>query len=230
MTMAREGPVVTLDGPAGAGKSSTAKEVATRLQFCHLDSGALYRALTFALLESGVDETAWAELSATDLRALDVMVTPTAAGFDIVVGGRVLTDELRTQEVTSRVAHLASLPASRASLLTLQRAAGRYGRLVADGRDMGTVVFPDAEIKVYLVADLEQRARRRLLDAGVLDPTEEDVATQSGTIAARDRRDSEREFSPLKKPDDAHVLDTTELSFADQVAAIVRLVEQLTPN
>jgi CMP/dCMP kinase len=228
MTSPREGPIVTLDGPAGAGKSSTAKEVARRLDFRHLDSGALYRALTFALLDAGVPEASWEGLSESDLRALDIMVTPTEAGFEVVGGGRVLTDELRTAEVTSRVAHLASLPASRASLLKLQRAAGTRGRLVADGRDMGTVVFPEAEVKIFLVADLEERARRRLKDEGLSEPSVAHVVSQSEAIAERDRRDSEREISPLKQPETAHVIDTTKLSFAEQVDKIVGLVEELT--
>jgi len=224
----KQGPIVTLDGPAGAGKSSTAKEVAKRLDFLHLDSGALYRALTFALLDDGVPEATWGGLSESDLRALDIIVIPTEAGFDVVGGGRVLTDELRTTEVTSRVAHLASLPASRASLLALQRVAGTRGRLVADGRDMGTVVFPEAEVKIFLVADLEERARRRLKDEGLAEPSIVQVVSQAEAIAERDRRDSERAISPLKQPEAAHVIDTTKLSFAEQVDRIVELVEELT--
>jgi CMP/dCMP kinase len=220
--------VVTLDGPAGSGKSTTAKAVATRIGFRHLDSGALYRALTFALLESGIAEAEWSDLSEDDLGALGVSVSPTQTGYDVIVMDRVVSDELRTPEVTSRVSRLAGFPASRACLLSLQRVAGEHGRLVADGRDMGTVVFPDAEVKVYLVADLTERARRRLLDEGVVDPTEDDLAARSRAIADRDRHDSERELSPLRRPDDAHLIDTTRLSFADQVDVIVTLVERLT--
>ena len=127
--------------------------------------------------------------------------------------------------MTSKVAYLASLPAARACLLNLQRAAGAQGRLVADGRDMGSVVFPHADVKVYLVADLEERARRRLKDEGAEDPSEEEVESHAELIAERDRHDSERKHSPLRKPEDAHLLDTTRLSFQDQVKAIVALVE-----
>jgi cytidylate kinase len=219
--------VVTLDGPAGSGKSTTARAVARRLGFRHLDSGALYRALTLALLESGVPERNWDDLDEDAMRALDVRVSPTDVGFDVVVGGRVVRDELRTPEVTSRVAHLASLAPSRSSLLALQRSAGEHGDLVADGRDMGTVVFPDAEVKVYLVADLEERARRRLRDEGVSEPTADEVERQSEAIAGRDQADSERANSPLRKPDDAHLIDTTRLTFDQQVGAIVALVEAI---
>jgi cytidylate kinase len=222
---AANGPIVTLDGPAGSGKSSTAKAVARRLGFRHLDSGGLYRGLTLALLESGVAEDEWKMLGEAHMRALDVGIS--AVGNDMVVhlGGRPVSDELRAPAVTARVSGLARLPAARACLLTLQRAAGEQGRLVADGRDMGTVVFPDAEVKVYLVADLDARARRRLREGGVTQPTEEDVRAQSREIAERDRRDSERELSPLRMPEDAHLIDTTRLTFEEQVEAIVTLVE-----
>ena len=179
------GPIVTLDGPAGSGKSTTAKAVAARLGFRHLDSGALYRALTLALLESDVPEHEWDDMSEESMRALDVHVRALEDGFEVVVGGRSVSEELRSTEVTSRVAHLASLAASRATLLSLQRSAGTHGRLGADGRDMGTVVFPEAEVKTYLVADLTERARRRLRDEGVHEPTDDDVERQSTAMAAR---------------------------------------------
>lgn len=220
-------PVVTLDGPAGSGKSTTAQEVARRLGYRHLDSGALYRALTLALLESGIPQEEWADLDEEAMRALDVSVAADGTDFAVIVGGRRVESELRTEEVTSWVAHLASLPASRACLMTLQRAAGAQGRLVADGRDMGSVVFPDADVKVYLVADLAERARRRLKDGGVAEPTSEEVGAQSSVIAGRDRQDSEREISPLRKPEDAHLIDTTRLDFEAQVRAIIDLVRGL---
>lgn len=221
-----QGPIVTLDGPAGSGKSTTARAVARRLGFRHLDSGALYRALTLALLESGVPADEWCELDEHAMRALDVTVTPRDTELEVSVRGRVVRDELRGEAVTSKVAYLASLPAARACLLNLQRAAGAQGRLVADGRDMGSVVFPHADVKVYLVADLNERARRRLKDGGVHEPSEDDVAVQSDVIAERDRHDSEREHSPLRKPEDAELLDTTRLSFEEQVDRIIELVDE----
>lgn len=218
-------PIVTLDGPAGSGKSTTAKAVARRLGYRHLDSGALYRALTFALLQDRVPEDDWADLDEDAMRSLDVSVAQEGQDFTVLVEGRPVREELRSPEVTTKVARLASLPASRASLLTLQRQAGARGRLVADGRDMGSVVFPEAEVKVYLVAELGERARRRLLESGTTEPTEEEVEAQIDLIAERDRHDSEREISPLRKPEDAHLIDTTRLSFDQQVEAIVSLVE-----
>jgi cytidylate kinase len=224
----RAGPIVTLDGPAGSGKSTTAREVARRLGFRHLDSGALYRALTYALIESGVDEAEWPHLTQADMDALGVDVVPAGDRFDVVVGDRVVSEALRAPEVTARVAKLAGLPTTRASLLALQRGAGRFGDLVADGRDMGSVVFPDAEAKFYLVADLKERARRRLLEEGVGHPSAELVAAQAEEMAQRDRADSERVHSPLRRPSDAHLIDTTRLDFEDQVQTIVTWVRRLT--
>ena len=230
MSAEREGPVVTLDGPAGAGKTSTAKAVARTLGFRHLDSGALYRGLTHALLSSRIPEETWPDLTEADLLALHVSVDATSTDFLVLVGGRPVGAELRTPEVTARVSYLAGLRSARACLLDLQRAAGAAGRLVADGRDMGTVVFPDAEVKVYLVAELEERARRRLLQEGLIEPTSEEVASRSDAIDQRDRLDSERELAPLRRPEGAHEIDTTKLSFDDQVAAIVALVDPLTAS
>ena len=226
MTSGREGPVVTLDGPAGSGKSTTAREVARRLGFRHLDSGALYRALTFALLDSDVPEGAWPSLSTQDFRALGVGLHETNRGLEVRVRDRALTDELRSKTVTGRVATLARLGPARACLLELQRKAGERGRLVADGRDMGTVVFPDAEVKIYLVADLEERAMRRLREGGATNPTPELVAAEVDAIHARDRKDSGRDLSPLRPAEDAVEIDTTRLTFDEQVARIVELVER----
>jgi len=223
----RRGPVVTLDGPAGAGTSTSAKAVAKRLGLRHLDSGALYRALTFALLEAGVPEARWPDLSVDELRALGVSLRGEERGYQVLVGSRPVDAELRTPEVTQRVAALAGVPAVRACLLELQRSAGVEGGLVADGRDMGTVVFPDADVKVFLVADLEERARRRLLQEGApADP--ESVAAAAAAIARRDEQDSGRELSPLRRPDDALEIDTTGMSFEAQVDAIVDRVGRLT--
>lgn len=221
------GPVVTLDGPAGSGKSTTAREVARLLGFRHLDSGALYRALTFALLDARVPESAWPGLRLEELKALGVSQHPTAEGFEVRLRGRALVRELRTPEVTDRVAALARLPAARACLLELQRQAGAHGHLVADGRDMGSVVFPDAEVKVYLVADLSERARRRLLETGG-PASEERVAQQADAISARDGKDSARDISPLHMPQGAVEIDTTSLTFEQQVARVVDLVRRLT--
>jgi len=225
-----EGPVITLDGPAGSGKSTTAREVARRLGYRHLDSGALYRALAYGLMEKGLPADQWTTLSEEDLHTLDVHMIPTPGGYEVHVAGRVVDEELRSPEITTHASKLSALPAVRGCLLDLQREAGASGALVADGRDMGTVVFPDAEVKVYLVAGLDERARRRLLDRreDSLDPTA--LAREAGAIAERDRRDSSRELSPLRRPDDAQLIDTTGMDFEDQVEAVVSLVRELTTH
>ncbi|MEX2467101.1 MAG: (d)CMP kinase [Gemmatimonadota bacterium] len=224
----REGPIVTLDGPAGSGKSSTARAVAGALGFNHLDSGALYRALTYALMESGVPRQSWPGLMEEDFRALDVRVIPTDEGFEVRVGGRTVDEELRTPDVTERVSELAGLSAARSALIELQRDAGVRGRLVTDGRDMGTVVFPDADVKIFLVADLEERARRRLRESGDPDPDASALREQMRQLAERDRQDSERAHAPLREPEGAHRIDTTGLAFDQQVQAVVDLVRRLT--
>lgn len=219
--------VVTLDGPAGSGKSSTAREVARRLGLRHLDSGALYRALTLALLEDGIPEEAWDALGEEDLSGLDIRLEPDGDGFRILLGGRDPGAELRSPQVTSRVSRLASVPAIRQRLLGLQRSAAEAAGVVADGRDMGTVVFPDAPVKIFLTASLEERARRRLLQEGrEADP--DAVRDEAWRIEARDRSDQERETSPLRRPEGAMELDTTGLDFEEQVETIVRAVKGLT--
>jgi len=220
------GPVVTIDGPAGSGKSTTAREVARRLGFRHLDSGALYRALTFALIESDRPPGAWPSLTEAEIAALGVHVRPREGAFDVLVADRVLDVELRSERVTAQVSALARIPAVRAALLGLQREAGRSGSLVADGRDMGTVVFPEADVKVFLVADLRERARRRLLERSGSEPGVAEVEAEAEEIAARDRRDSTRAVSPLRRPEGAVDLDTTRLSFDEQVEAVVALVRR----
>ncbi len=228
-----EGPtrrlVITLDGPAGSGKTTTAQAVAKRLGFRHLDSGALYRALTFALLQEGVPEDEWGSLESGQLSELKVEVDAEGDGVNIYRDGVLLTSELRSPEVTACGSALAGLPAVRDWLLGVQRSVGAHGNLVADGRDMGTVVFPDADVKVFLVAGLEERARRRLLQDTGREPTSSEIQEEARRIEQRDQADQSRNQSPLRRPQDAVEVDTTGLSFADQVALILRRVKDLTP-
>jgi len=221
-------PVITLDGPAGSGKTSTAQAVAKRLGFRHLDSGALYRAVTFALLQEGVPEEQWGSLEAGQLNELRIEVEAEGDGVNIHCGGALLTSQLRSPDVTGRVSAVASLPAVRDWLLSVQRAVGAHGNLVSDGRDMGTVVFPDADVKIFLVAGLEERARRRLLQDSGRDPTSAEIKEEAQRIEQRDQADQSRRHSPLRRPADAVEVDTTGLPFDEQVAVIVRRVKDLT--
>ena len=223
-----EGPIITLDGPAGSGKSSTAKALATRLAFRHLDSGALYRALTLGLFRSDLVESDWEGLSEQEFTNLDIDLQTTETGFQVLIEGEAVDSELRTARVTNNVSFVSSLAACRQSILELQRKAGKDGRLVADGRDMGTVIFPDAELKIYLIADLEERAIRRLREIGEDSPDDFRVAQQAIALDTRDQSDSQRAISPLKMAADAIELDTTGLGFDEQVQAIVDLAHRLT--
>ena len=218
------GPVIVIDGPAGSGKSTTAREVARRLGFRHLDSGALYRALTFALLESGRPPDSWPALTASDLNAHPVRLAPVGTAFRVMLGARTLTSELRSPSVDAHVSAVARLPSVRAWLLGRQRQAGGAGSLVGDGRDLGTVVFPEAEVKIFLVADLAERARRRLLQTGRGPDAEGGVDAEADRLRDRDRIDATRGVAPLRKADDALEVDGTRLSFEEQVDAILGLV------
>ena len=220
-------PVITLDGPAGSGKSTTAREVAKRLGYRHLDSGALYRALTFALLSAGVPEVRWPEMTVEEFDEFPIRLGVSGDRLLVLLGDRVLEEELRTPEVTSRVSPLSAIPAVRRWLLEAQRRAGREGGLVADGRDMGTVVFPDAEVKIFLTADLKERARRRFLEREGRAPDEAELRQEAAKIQERDTRDSGRAVAPLKKPEGSAEVDTSDLGFEDQVQAIIDRVKKL---
>ncbi len=220
--------IITVDGPAGSGKTTTAKEIAARLGYRHLDSGALYRALTYALLKAGIRKSDWPRLTSDDLSGLGVRAEASVGVVDLYLGGALLGDELRTPEVTRDVAAVAKLRVVRIWLLDIQRNLGLHGSLVADGRDMGSVVFPDADLKVFLVASLEERARRRLLQDTGLHPTESEVVAEAARIHARDAIDSARELSPLRCPEGALEIDTTKLEFEEQVLAILTRVIDLT--
>ena len=221
-------PVITLDGPAGSGKSTTAREVARRLGFRHLDSGALYRALTYALLSAEVDEESWPNLPREAFDRFPIHLEPDGPRFQVMLGDQVLDAELRTEEVTEKVSPLSALPAVREWLLQAQRQAGRKGGLVADGRDMGTVVFPGAEVKIFLTAELEERASRRFLEREGRTPETGELREEAHRIRERDHRDSRRAFAPLKMPHGAIVVDTSNLDFGEQVEVIIDHVKALT--
>lgn len=216
--------IIAIDGPAGSGKSSTARAVARRLGFRHLDSGAFYRALTWAALEAELPPERWPELNETDLAAFGVSARPNDEyGFDLFLNGRKITAELRRPEVNAHVSEMARLPTVRNWLLTQLHDAARGNDIVADGRDIGTVVFPEAELKIFLVAEPEIRARRRLAEYGVTDPTPAELAAEVERLLQRDRTDSEREIAPLVEAEDAVRIDTSHLTFDEQVERIVGL-------
>lgn len=215
--------IVAIDGPAGSGKSTTAREVARRLRFLHVDSGAFYRALTFALLEDGVPQDDWAGLGPADFDRFDVRADRADGGLRLSIAGRPVQDELRGLDVNRHVSRVAAIPAVRDWLLDRLRDLAAHQDIVADGRDIGTVVFPDADVKVFLVADPEVRARRRLLERGIRDPDRDTLLAEIHRLMERDRLDSERNVAPLRAAADAVRVDTTALTFDEQIGAILEL-------
>lgn len=211
--------IIAIDGPAASGKSTTARAVAEALGYCHLNSGLLYRAITWAALQGGwVDSV---DLFGRELKHLDLELKRSPPGFAVRVDGRDPGDRLTAPATTARVSEISARPEVRQKVLGLLRDAGREKRLVCDGRDIGTEVFPDAELKVFLVATPEERGRRRLLEHG-REPIGDSVAAEARQLLARDAADARRAHSPLRRAVDAVVIDTTDMTPEDVIAEIVR--------
>jgi cytidylate kinase len=204
--------VVAIDGPAGAGKSSVARALARELGFSYLDSGAMYRAVALSLA---------GRPGAAAERARDVKIE---LGDRVLLDGQDVTEAIRTRQVSEGASRIASDPGVRAALVAKQREMLQSGDWVGEGRDIGTVVAPSAELKIYLTASPEERARRRALDLGGAD-----WRVVMRDQALRDRQDSEREHSPLRAAPDAIELDSTDRPLEDVVSQIVGLVREL-PN
>jgi len=216
--------VVAIDGPAASGKSSTASRVATAFNFLHLDSGALYRGVTRVALELPPPEDPIAVLRSAEARGLAFEVHQ--GRIRLSLDGGDAEPLIRSPEVTAAVSRVSALPAVRDWVnARLRQAAGLGRAVVVDGRDIGTAVFPDAPVKIYLVAEPEIRARRRLRQQGhQVDPGR--LAQETARIATRDHADSTRAVAPLTPASDAVVIDTSGLGFEDQVARIVALVRE----
>jgi CMP/dCMP kinase len=218
--------IIAIDGPAGSGKSSTAKAVAARLGFRHLDSGAFYRAITFAALQRAIPADQWSQLSPSELDEFHIRAEPDAQGFAFTVAGEDVTREIRSPEVNAHVSQMAAVPQVREWLLDQLRTVGEGSSVVSDGRDIGTVVFPNADLKIFLIAQSETRARRRLAEQGNSNPTRVDIQNEVDRLGLRDRLDSSRATAPLKQAADAVVIDTSAMSFEEQVERIVMLAEE----
>ncbi len=216
--------VVAIDGSAGSGKSTTAAAVAARLGFRHLDSGAIYRAVTLGLLEVRPGDAAPHRVTPAELAALAIDLKWLGGRAEVwALGDRIRDEDLRSERVTALVSRVSAIPAVRACLLDLQRSAAAGPGLVAEGRDMGSVVFPKAEVKVYLDADPRERARRRILQRGTRSPGPAEIETEAARLGRRDERDSSRSVAPMRRAEDAVVIDTTGLDPAEQIDRIVRL-------
>ena len=215
-------PIIAIDGPAGAGKSTVTKLVAARLGLLFLDTGAMYRSIAWLVLEANLaldDELNIAELVS---RAKIVL-----AGERVVVNGIDVTEAIRTQIVTSKVSAIAKLGVVRAELVKQQQAIGAQGGIVAEGRDMCTQVFPAAQVKIFLTASVAERARRRQQDLRDRGQGEVSLAELKRSIAERDAIDSTREISPLKKAVDAVEIISDNLSIEEVVETIVAMYEQV---
>ena len=211
--------IIAIDGPAGSGKSSTAKAVAARLGFTYLDTGAMYRVITLKSLRNAV--------AATDFTSLDVLTKKTLITFtgtppDIIVwmDGENVTDAIRSDEVTKNVSDYCAPLVVREALVEQQRTIAKNVSVVCDGRDIGTVVFRDADLKFFMVASVEERARRRMKDFADLGISKS-IDELINDLTVRDNKDSTRANSPLFKAEDAEEIDTTGISFEEQVEYIV---------
>lgn len=222
MSVGRARPVVAIDGPAGVGKSTTARKLAAELGFVLVDTGALYRGVALAARDAGI---AWTEADALGKLAseLDLTFVLSADGEPrLHIAGVDRADEIRTTDIAAGASKVATHPPVRAALLGLQRRLGAEGGVVLEGRDIGTVVFPDAEVKVFLTAAATERAKRRVLDLAERGQvaTEAEILHQ---IEARDAQDSGREVAPLRPAEDAVHVDSTHLSMDAVIAEIAAL-------
>ena len=217
-------PILTIDGPSGSGRGTVATRVARHFGWHFLDSGALYRITAYAALQNGLDladESAVTEVAAN--LPVTFEVNPDSGEVQVLLDGENIGDRIRTEEAGNAASKVAALQDVRAALLQRQRDFHQAPGLVADGRDMGTVVFPEADYKVFLTASAEERAKRRYkqLSQKGIDANISDLAAE---IAERDKRDAERKVSPLKPADDAVVIDSSELSIDKVVAQVLAMI------
>lgn len=221
-------PIIAIDGPAGAGKSTVARQVAANLNLVYLDSGAMYRAVTWLVLQKKIaidDECAIAEL--TNQCKIELTSTQDLQStVRVWINGTDVTQAIRTIEVTSQVSAIAAQKAVRQALVKQQQSWGKKGGLVAEGRDIGTHVFPDAEVKIFLTASVSERARRRQQDFNKQGQPEVSLEQLERDIAERDWKDSTRKVSPLQKAVDAIEVQTDGLNVSEVTAQIVNYYQQ----
>lgn len=220
--------IIAIDGPAGSGKSTVAKKVAKLLDFHYLDTGAMYRCIAWLALERGVsldDVDAVAELAASEpIVFAHETGNPLPSG--VAIAGTDVTLEIRTPRIDKSVSAVSAIPAVREALTNQQRTIAASDNIVMEGRDIGTVVFPNAEVKVFLTASPEERAQRRALQNKQRGFGETDAAAILSDIIARDEADSTRDVAPLKPADDAHMLDTTGMTIDEVCEAIAALARR----
>jgi cytidylate kinase len=210
--------IIAIDGPSGAGKSTLAKRLARELGFIYLDTGAMYRALALKVLRQGVDLADDVRLARL-VESTEIDLQEDDGRLEVLLDGINVADEIRTPEVSQMASKVSVVKVVRARMLTLQRGMGRHGNVVAEGRDIGTVVFPNAEVKIFLDASAEERARRRYAELRAAGRPA-DLNETLREMEERDKRDSERDLAPLRMADDALRIDSSNVT-ADAVAAKV---------
>ncbi len=214
--------VVVIDGPAASGKSTTARKVAEKLGWFYLDTGAMYRAVTVKVLQNGIPLDNSKAIAET-VEKMKIKLKPGREGLKIEVDDKDVTSEIRTPEVDRAVGPVCEVAKVREILVRKQQEIGASGHVIAEGRDMGTVVFPNADLKFYMIASVDERAKRRKKD---LEKQGIEISLKEikSEIQRRDQRDSTRSHSPLMQAEDAVQIDTTELKVGDQVNRIIDLI------
>lgn len=224
--------IVTIDGPAGSGKSTTARRAASALSYVYLDTGAMYRAVALAFLQEEAEATP--DAAADVLTSLELDVRYEEDGMHVFLDDEDVTDRIRTSAVGEMASRISSLRAVREQLVEDQRRIGfeqegEHGGVILDGRDTGTVVFPEADLKIFMVADVAERARRRQEEYAE-DGQNVSLSKMKEQIKKRDQRDRNRDIAPLRRAEDALELDTTDQSIAEQVAFVVDRVKEQTES
>lgn len=217
--------IIAIDGPAGSGKSTTARLVAQKLGYIYIDTGAMYRALTLKVIELGIDPNDESSIiKVAENTKIELLYEN--GNLKVILDGKDVSEKIRSPEVTSLVSIVSAHPKLRDIMVKKQRELGRNGGVVMDGRDIGTVVFPDADLKIFMTADVRERAKRRQkeLKAQGFDVEIEKLIKE---IEERDKFDSTREIGPLKKADDAIEIDTTNLTIDEQVEIVLKKAYEL---
>ena len=215
---------IAIDGPAGAGKSSISKVVANELGYLYIDTGAMYRGVTWAVLDSHVDVKNQKEVEAL-LPSLDLTLEPTASACKVYVKGQDVTDLIRQKQINENVSTIASYKGVREYLVERQQAMAAIGGVILDGRDIGSVVLPNAELKIYLTASVDARAKRRWLEVQGTS-NEQPLEDIKKNVESRDEMDKNRDESPLVCVEDAIVVDSSNMTFDETVKHILHLVQE----